>query len=236
MINNPRLTENIGRLKYIGPLFTSRFRKEGIDTLQQLKDLVQQQTRAQNIRFLRKILENPRKEQCVGDGRYDTVSKEYQRYCVRRVNQLAWYSVITYLINHGVSQNILPPAVEDRGAREKCADKNKCHTVAPADLLQRRYQRIPYYDFEHIVLIMLNTQHITNFTGERIWRLMKRIVPLRNISAVLAKNSGNRGRELFDRNGKDPDTNRTQYKLKTAVKRKLRNKTLPEILDYLRKL
>jgi hypothetical protein len=232
MINNPKLSHNIGNLKYIGPLFRSRFRQEGIKTLQNLKDLIESQSRTQNIRFLRKILENPRKEQCVGNVRYDSESKEYKSYCVRRVNQLAWYSTITFLINNGVSDKLLPPAIEDRGAREKCARSNKCHNNQPDDLRPN----IPYYDFEHIVLIMLNTPNHVNFTGESIWKLMKRVVPLRNINATLSKNSGNQGRELFDINGVDDETKRTQYKLKNSIKRKLVNKTLPRILDHLRKL
>lgn len=235
-INNPRLSDGIGSLKYIGPLFRDRFRKEGIDTLQDLKAVIEYQSRAQNIRFLRKILENPRKEECVGTGRYDPQTQEYRKYCVRKVNQLAWYSVVTYLKNNGVDKNLLPASLEDRGAREQCAKNDKCNTRNPTELLQKRYERIPYYDFEHIVLVMHNTPNLTNFTGEKIWRLMKRVVPLRNISAVLAKNSGERGRKLFDKNGRDRETGRSQYKLKTSVKRKLNNKTLPRILDYLRKL
>jgi hypothetical protein len=235
-INNPRLSDGIGSLRYIGPLFRDRFRKEGINTLQNLKDVIEYQSRAQNIRLLRKILENPRKEQCVGTGRYDVTRQEYKQYCVRRVNQLAWYAVITYLKQNGVDDTLLPSAIEDRGAHEQCSKTDKCKTVGPADLLQRRYNRIPYYDYEHIVLVMLNTPGRINFTGEVVWRLMKRTVPLRNISAVLAKNSGTQGRKLFDENGKDRETHRTQYKLKSSLKKKLKNKNLPEILEYLRKL
>jgi hypothetical protein len=236
VLNNPRLTDNIGRLKYIGPHFRAQFRKANIRTLNDLKNLVESQTRAQNTRFLRTVLENPRKLECVGAGRYDPESREYRKYCVRRVNQLAWYSVVTYLKSKGVSSRLLPPAVEDRGVREQCANKDKCSARGPAELLQRRYDRIPYYSYEHLVFVMLNTPNRTNFTGERIWRLMGRQVPLRNISSTLSKNSDGQGRDLFVRNGTDRDTGRSQYKLKPAVKRRLKNKTPQQILDYLRKL
>ena len=236
IINNPKLSDSVGRLKYIGPHFRTQFRKEGIKTLKDLKDLIESQSRVQNTRFLRNVLENPRKLECVGTGRYDSESKEYRKYCVRRVNQLAWYSVITYLKRKGVPARLLPLSVEDRGAREKCANLEKCSSRGPSELLQRRYDSIPYYPIEYIVFVMLNSGNRSNFTGEKIWRSIRRQIPLRNISAALSKNADSYGRKLFESNGKDRETDKTQYKLKPNVKRKLKNKTPQQILYYLRKL
>lgn len=235
-INNPRLSESVGTLKYIGPYFRKRLINEGIKTLADLKDLIKSQTRAQNTRFLRRILENPRKLECVGTTRYHSESQKYHKYCVRRENQLAWYSIITYLKRKGVNARILPDAVQDRGNRERCANKNKCSTRNPVTLLPKRYQRIPYYPLEYVVIVMLNVENKNVFSGDDIWKHARRMVPLRNISASLSSNSGTKGKKLFQKAGKNRETNKTQYRFKSSVKRTLQNKTSQEILDYLRKL
>lgn len=235
-INNPRLSDPIGRLKYIGTYFRKRFKQAGINTLKDLRDLTQSQTRAQNTRFLRQILENPRKLECVGSSKFNSQTQKYSTYCVRRENQLAWYSVITYLERKGVPSRILPPAVQNRGNREKCAKQNKCLARSPVELLPRRYERIPYFPIEYVVVVMLNTPNKTIFTSQYIYNRVRKATSLRSISAVLASNSGTKGKRLFQTAGQDRETNKTQYKLKSSVKRTLRNKNSQQVLDYLRKL
>lgn len=235
IINNPKLSDNIGRLKYIGPLFRDRFRRQQINTLADLKNLIESQSKAQNTRFLRNILENPRKQECVGVGKYDRTSRSYRKYCVRNTNQLGWYSVITYLTRKGVSPRLLPNRVENRTRAEKCKRSSMCSARGPVELLPVRYERLPYYTIEFVVLTMMNTNS-TNFTGESIWNLTRRKIPLRNISATLSKNTGNLGKKLFQQTGENRETGRTQYKLKSSVKRTLAGKIPQQILDYLRKL
>lgn len=234
-INSPRLQNNIRTLKYIGPLFASRLRKEDIKTLKDLKDLLESQSKSQNIRFLRRILENPRKLQCVGESRYDEKSKQFKKYCVRRVNQLAWYSIVTYMLNKGVSNRKLPDPIIERGTREKCVKDDKCNARSPIELLPKRYDRIPYYPLEFIVLIMLNVKN-TEFTSEFVWRLMKRKFELRKISAIISSNADGRGRDLFQSTTLNEETGRMQYKLKSSIKSKLYKKSNQYVLKYLREL
>lgn len=197
--------------------------------------MTQDQTRAQNTRLLRKILQNPRKLQCVGNSRYNHASNEFRKYCVRRDNQLATYAIITYLKRKGVNENLLPSATQQRGAREYCRNPPRCKSRGPVDLLTRRYVRVPYYPIEFAVIVMLN-DNTRSFTGQQIHQLIRKSVPVRKLSAVLASNSGRKGRKLFRRTGVDDNTNRTTYKLKQNVIRNLRGMPVQQILQFIRQL
>jgi hypothetical protein len=225
--NYPPLTSPIRRLKFIGPLLSRRFRAEGINTLKDLRDTVNKQSRAQNTRLLHRVLENPRKLQCV--GKIKNVDGSYQQYCVRRDNQRAWEAVHRYLIRKGVQRNKLPPRNLPRGGREKCSKYDKCKQNNP---IPRRQRNAPYYPIEFIVVAMMYDDQPK--TALELYNDLGRNIANRRISATLSANSGNRGERLFTKAGKDPETDRPQYRLKRSVFRDLTGLTIREIVQYIR--
>lgn len=232
-LNYPSLDESIKSLKYIGPLFYSRFKDENIYTLKDLKETTQQQSKAQNTRLLRKILENPRKLQCVGNPRYNEQNNRYEKYCVRRDNQPAWYSVINYLIRKGVSPRKLPSINIPRGRTELCK-RPTCKTISPTELLPKRYKRIPYFPIEYATLAILRQNK--TMTANQIWNLARKQIKKRKIISTLSANSGNKGKQLFVKKRNDPESDKPRYNLKKNVRRRMQNRTDEEILDLLRKL
>lgn len=225
--NYPPLNAPIRRLKFIGPLLAKRFRDNNISTLRDLKDTIETQSRAQNTRMLHRILENPRKLQCVGQPK--NIDGTYQRYCVRRDNQRAWEAVNRYLRRKGVPADKLPPQNLPRGGREKCSGQDKCRGNNP---IPRNRRDAPYYPIEFIVVAMMYDNQPK--TALEIYNDLGQNIANRRISATLAANSGTRGEQLFSRAGTDPDTDRTRFKLKTAVRRDLTGLSIREIVQYIR--
>ena len=215
--NTPPLDSPVRELKFIGSLINSRFKELNIRTLRDMRDIFKDQTIAQNKRLLHKILENPRKLQCVGR------IIENQQYCVRRYNQLAWQAIIKYLIKKGVPANKLPPQMNDRGRREIC--RNRC------EVNDDRPER-PYSVLEIVTIVMLNQDRpmSTNDVYEEIQRAISR----KRISASIAANSDNRGRQIFEQVSRDPDTLKKIYNIKDRIRRRLSRLTIREIVQYLR--
>lgn len=235
-LNNPPLSDTVRGLKYIGPRFRRRFADQGITTLRELRDAARHQTLAQNTAMLKDILENARATDCVGEPRYRNDAREagYYQYCVRQENQLAWYSVITYLLGKGVPQNRLPPAVRRRKLAEQCLAQGRCTADDPFEDLPQRYNRTPYTALDHIVTVMVADN--VPLSSLAIWRRARRpqISSSRGFGAVLRANEGDRGRGLFRSMGMH-DRHPT-YMLKANVYNRIRNWSRRRILEYIRGL
>lgn len=235
-MSNPPLDSPIRRLRYIGPYLSDRFNGQGITTLRDLRDTVSDQTRAQNTRLLRNALENRRKQQCVGVPRYNRETDSYSKYCVRRENNKAWTGVVNYLINHDIPPEILPEAEPPRGQRERCQSRRGCASINPVDALPERYERIPYNTLEHIVINLLKANNVAMTAVKLHKKSRERQVQSRNFSSVLKGNTGEKGRQLFQKSGVDAETGKPKYKLRTPVYNLLRTRTNAQVLDYVRKL
>lgn len=229
-INNPSLKDSIRLLRFIGPLFTERFREEGIKTLVELRDLVQSQSRAQNIRLLHKVLLNLRPQVCVGEPKYikdppKGLKPGYYKYCVRTVNRAAWFAVITYLKRRGVSSDKLPGSDPPRGVREICAKNQKCVAPRPRVISVDK----PINPLEHAINILLKSQ--TPLTGKEIYKESGLVNEYNTMISVLRMNSDNRGRKIF----KTISTNNV-IKWDLKARKKLANFNDKELYDYIRKL
>ena len=232
-----QLGASVRELPYIGPYFTKTFRDEGVNTLGDLVNLVQNQTKAQNVRFLRKVLQNPRQQMCVGEPRYNQQTGTYARYCVRRENKYGWRSVIEFLLSRGVDQSKLPLAEPERGKKEKCkgdCDRNEdANNRDPIELFPKRYKRIPRLAHEHAAMYLLRKNNQPT-SVEDLWKKTNHNIAQRNFAASLRMNSRDHGRALFN---KTNDKTNDKYTLKPAVFALLQNLPSSERqLKYIREL
>lgn len=226
------LAASISDLPYIGSYFTQKFRNEGINTLGDLVNLTQNQSKVQNIRFLRKVLTNPRKELCVGEPRYNPETQTYEKYCVRRENRYGWRSVVNYLLEKGISQNKLPLASPERGNKENC--KGKCEKEEnPIALFPQRFERIPNTAHEHGVIYLLRNKNRAT-SADDLWNKTKNQhnIAQRNFTASIRANTYPKGRQLFTYLKND-----NKYQIRTKTFNKLTKlNTREDQLKYLRKL
>lgn len=142
----PPITAPIRHLKYIGTLFEDRWANEQVVTLQNLVDLVTQNTLNENRTIFQRVFLNPRRKSCVSHSanrptknwlipwpdppytnianRAGLVAGDYS-YCVRKWNRCAWESVEAYL-RQQLQNNELPliPAYQQR--------TNYCQSNQPA--------------------------------------------------------------------------------------------------------
>jgi hypothetical protein len=233
-INNPNLRDPVNYLRYIGPLFTERLKDLGVRRLSDLKDVLESQSRSQNIRMLRKTLENVRPQECVGEPKYISnpprgLKAGYYKYCIRTVNRGAWYAIITYMKRKGVSESKLPSSDPPRGRKEICSKRQKCIVK---NAIPRRFISTPRNELEHAVIILLKSQQ--PLTAREIHRISGLPGNARTMTAVMRGNKDQQGKKLFKSAGILGSI--MKYDLKTTLKRKLKGYSQKEVLTFLRKL
>ena len=149
----PQRAASIRALKYIGRHLEQQFNALGVLTLQNLVDLVDGKSRAQNTRDFLQVFANPRNAQCVrhtpnrdtehwaNPWANETIRPRRRRgeviagnywYCVREYNKCGWQAVVSYLQaqpNADVRDNRIPH-IRDR--------RMFCHQADPAWCLEQR--------------------------------------------------------------------------------------------------
>lgn len=86
------------RLKYVGPAMVAQLQAEGINTLQDLIDLLSLASNQTEVRqWLEQTLQNPRSANCVGVANPVRNHGQPNRYRVRRFNKFAYNSLISWL-------------------------------------------------------------------------------------------------------------------------------------------
>lgn len=233
-INNPRLSDPIKYLRFIGPLFTERFKKINLRRLSELRDVLEEQSRAQNIRMLRTILENERPQECVGEPKYLSnpprgLKPGYYKYCIRNVNRGAWYAITTYMKRKGVQESKLPSSDPPRGRKELCLKNEKCMV---RNAVPRKFISKPRNELEHAVLILLNSRY--PLSAREIHKASNLPGNARTMTAVMRGNKDQQGKKLFKNAGVVGSI--MNYDLKTSVRRELNDLNQKQILEYIRKL
>lgn len=91
--------QTVRKLKYIGPLFASRFRADGHRTLESVLNRIRTHTRTSNRQWLKRILANQRASTCIpfanynGSARFGRAPRGYR---IRTENYFAYNSIVTY--------------------------------------------------------------------------------------------------------------------------------------------
>lgn len=233
-INNPELNSDVYSLRYIGPLIAERLRKENIKTLLDLKNTFNSQSRAQNIRLMRRVTINLRPQECVGEARYtkdppNGMKPGYYTYCIRNYNRGAWYAIVTYLKRKNVLPDKLPDSDPPRGVREICSNKNKCIVKK---VVPQNFKNKPMNELEHAIKILLDSS--IPLSGVEIFN-KSRLQNKKKMISVLKGNSGTHGRKIF-KTINENDGSRIKWDLKSTVKRQLRGMSDKDLFSYLRKL
>ena len=114
-LNNPEPNEPVRNLKFIGPLFSGRLRRQyRINTLRQLATYMNRRhSRVRSRDFLEDVFRNVRVRQCV------LPRWRGRRYSVREINKLGFNAVITYMRQRRlVNNNYLPRRYGQRSRRQ----------------------------------------------------------------------------------------------------------------------
>ena len=105
-------------LSYIGPFFKKRFRKNNINTPQELLIRAKKLNSAELRILLESIFKNKRAKKCVPLGD--------RKYAVREINIKGYNSIMQYLKSHKVSHGLkyIPGRPEDVAFPKRCQRKN----------------------------------------------------------------------------------------------------------------